>query len=204
MNRIFWTLLLMVISGPSMAQSVHWAMKPANGTPDPNTAAVVGPPDGASTAMTYYNAAWMRDFRSGKVTAAQIEKGLRLPAGELKKWDLVAFDAQSNFAASQPFDSALWMVTDLTNIASSVYRGNKGGTYVDAKSGWQFKAGFLTITEYKALFPGAKTFGEMGWILIKLPPGVDKNSPQFSVWLSQGLFPDESPTPAPDAMGVIR
>jgi hypothetical protein len=29
-------------------------------------------------------------------------------------------------------------------------------------------------------------FGDGAWILIKLPPGVDKRSPNLAVWLSGG------------------
>jgi hypothetical protein len=205
MIRAFSLALLFAASAPALAQSVDWSTKPAHSYQRYNTGAVTGPPDGVATALDFYDTTWVRDFQPGKVTAAALEKGLKLPAGELAKWDVIAFEAHHADAHGQPFDSALWMVTDLTNISASAYDPvNNGGTYADPKSGWNFRSGPLSANEYKALFPAPKLAGPIGWILIKLPPGVDKKSPMFSVWLSENYSQANNGVPAPEAIGVIR
>lgn len=198
-------LTLLLAASPALAQSVQWAAKPANDYSRYNTGAVTGPPDGVATALTFYDTTWVRDFQPGRITAAALERGLKLPAGELAKWDVIAFEAHHADAHGQPFDSALFMATDLSNITASAYSPrNSAGTYSDPKSGWKFRAGPLATAEFKALFPGAKNAGPIGWILIKLPPGVDKNSPMFSVWMSEDFSQTENGTPAPESIGVIR
>lgn len=198
-------LTLLLAASPALAESVHWAMKPANDYSRYNTGAVTGPPDGVATALTYYDTTWVRDFQPGRITPAALERGLRLPAGELAKWDVIAFEAHHAQGNGVPFESALFMVSDLANILASPYSPKtNGGTYADPKSGWKFRSGPLGTAEYKALFPGAKNAGPMGWILIKLPPGVDKASPMFSVWISEDFSPSDNGIPAPDAVGVIR
>lgn len=197
--------LLLAAASSAQAQQVHWAMKPANDFSKYNTGAVTGPPDGVATALTFFDTTWVRDFQPGKISIATLEKGLKLPAGEIAKWDVIAFEAHHAQANGVPFESALWMVTDLGAILSSSYSPvNNGGNYTDAKSGWKFRTGPLATAEYKTLFPGAKNAGPMGWILIKLPPGVDKTSPMFSVWISENFSQSENGIPAPDAVGVIR
>lgn len=201
------TLLITALfaSQPVFAQSVDWSSKSAHSTQRYNTGAVTGPPDGTATALDFYDTTWVRDFKPGQVTAATLEKGLKLPAGELAKWDIIAFEAHNAQAHGMPFDSALWMVTDLTNISASAYDPvNNSGTYADPKSGWKFRSGPLSAAEYKALFPAPKLAGPIGWILIKLPPGVDKKSPMFSVWLSENHTPQNNGVPAPESIGVIR
>ena len=205
MNRLLGTLLLLAASQPDMAQSVHWSTKPANDYSRYNTGAVTGPPDGTASALTWFDTTWVRDFQPGKITAAALEKGLKLPAGELAKWDIIAFEAHHADGHNQPFDSALWMASDLSHILASSYDPATGnGTYTEARTGWKFRAGPLSVAEYKALFPGAKNAGPMGWILIKLPPCLDKRSPMFSVWVSENFSQGPNGVPAPDAIGVIR
>ncbi len=196
---------LLAASFPALAQSVDWSSKSAHSYQRYNTGAVTGAPDGVATALDFYDTTWVREFVPGKITAAALEKGLKLPAGELAKWDIIAFEAHHADAHGQPFDSALWMVTDLTNISASAYDPvNSGGTYSDAKSGWKFRSGPISVAEYKALFPGSKLAGPAGWILIKLPAGVDKKSPMFSVWLSENYSQANNGIPAPESIGVIR
>lgn len=205
MYRALCIALAFAVASPAFAQTVNWSTKPAHSTQRYNTGAVTGPPDGVATALDFYDTTWVRDFQPGKISAAALEKGLKLPAGELGKWDIVAFEAHHADAHGMPFDSALWMVTDLTNISASAYDPvNGGGTYSDAKSGWKFRSGPLSVAEYKALFPGSKIYGPVGWILIKLPAGVDKKSPMFSVWLSENYSQANNGIPAPESIGVIR
>jgi hypothetical protein len=206
MNRLSLLFMLIVAtSSPALAQSVEWSSKPAHSYQRYNTGAVTGPPDGTATALDFYDTTWVRDFVPGKTSAAALEKALKLPAGELAKWDIIAFEAHHADAHGQPFDSALWMVTDLTNISASAYDPvNSGGTYADAKSGWKFRSGPISAAEYKALFPAPRLAGPLGWILIKLPAGVDKKSPMFSVWLSENYSKGENGVPAPESIGVIR
>lgn len=205
MYRALCIALAFAAASPAFAQTVNWSTKPAHSTQRYNTGAVTGPPDGVATALDFYDTTWVRDFQPGKISAAALEKGLKLPAGELGKWDIVAFEAHHADAHGMPFDSALWMVTDLTNISASAYDPvNGGGTYSDAKSGWKFRSGPLSVAEYKALFPGSKIYGPVGWILIKLPAGVDKKSPMFSVWLSENYSQANNGIPAPESIGVIR
>ena len=62
-----------------------------------------------------------------------------------------------------------------------------------------------TNAEFKAAFgPAPRAFGDFAWILIKLPPGVDKTSPNLAVWLGGGPLGVPGNDPAPDAIGVIR
>jgi hypothetical protein len=205
MIRTLSLVLALAISAPLAAQSVNWSTKSAHRSLVYNTGPVIGQPDGTATALDYYDTTWVRDFQPGKISAAALEKGLKLPAGELAKWDIIAFEAHHADGHGMPFDSALWMVTDLTNISASSYDPvNSGGTYADAKSGWKFRSGPISVAEYKALFPGSKLYGPAGWILIKLPPGVDKKSPMFSVWLSENHSLQNNGIPAPESIGVIR
>jgi hypothetical protein len=67
-----------------------------------------------------------------------------------------------------------------------------------------FDSALWMVAEYKALFPASKLSGLAGWILIKLPAGVDKKSPMFSVWLSENYSKGENGIPAPESIGVIR
>lgn len=205
MKRALGFVMLAAASQAALAQSVHWSTKPANDYSRYNTGAVTGPPDGTATALTWFDTTWVRDFQPGKITVAALERGLKLPAGELVKWDIIAFEAHHADAHGQPFDSALWMASDLKSIIASSYDpATSGGTYTDPRSGWKFRSGPLSAAEYKALFPGAKNAGPMGWILIKLPSGVDKTSPMFSVWVSENFSQSANGVPAPDAIGVIR
>lgn len=205
MIRPLTLALVLLTAQPALAQSVEWSSKPAHSYQKYNTGAVTGPPDGSATALDFYDTTWVREFVAGKTSAATLEKGLKLPAGELAKWDIIAFEAHHADAHGKPFDSALWMVTDLTNISASAYDpANSGGTYTDAKSGWKFRSGPISVAEYKALFPASKLAGPAGWILIKLPAGVDKKSPMFSVWLSENYSTGENGVPAPESIGVIR
>jgi hypothetical protein len=205
MIRALCMALALAVSAPLAAQSVDWSSKAAHSYQRYNTGAVIGAPDGVATALDFYDTTWVRDFQPGKISAAALEKGLKLPVGELAKWDIVAFEAHHANAQGQPFDSALWMVTDLTNISASAYDpANSGGTYADPKSGWKFRSGPLSVADYNALFPGSKIAGPVGWILIKLPAGVDKKSPMFSVWLSENYSQSANGIPAPESVGVIR
>ncbi len=205
MIRVIVATMILALSQPALAQSVDWAMKPANDYSRYNTGAVTGPPDGVATALTFYDTTWVRDFQPGRITAAALERGLKLPAGELAKWDVIAFEAHHAEGHGLPFDSALFMASDLSNILSSAYSPKtNSGTYADPKSGWKFRSGPLSVAEYKAMFPAARIFGPVGWILIKLPPGVDKKSPMFSFWMSEDYSQTDNGVPAPESIGVIR
>jgi hypothetical protein len=185
------------------AQNLHWASKPAD-SQVLNSAAVLGQPDGVATSVAFYGFAYVRDFQPGRVTAAQIERGLGLPAGELARWDIIAF--QGNSAGStRPFDSSMWMVQDMRKLTSVVYDSSTGAAVEGTGLGWRFRSGYLPNEQYRALFPGNRYSAGAGWILIKLPPGVvNKASPNLAIWLGGGPMPGTNNLPAPDAIGVIR
>ncbi len=190
---------------PAAAQSVHWASKPADGPAGPTTAAVLAQPDGIATSISFYAASYVRDFQPGKVSAAAIEKALKLPAGELAKWDVIAIENKTIDPAMPGFDSAMWMVSDLNRISSVVYDGKTRMAAPGTGPGWTFKTGTLSNAEFKATFgPAPRAFGDYAWLLIKLPSTMDKRSDRLAIWLSGGPIPGSASDPSPDAIGVIR
>ncbi len=195
----------LALSAPALAATVDWAGKPADGPAGPNSAAVLGQPDGIATSISFYAASHVRDFKPGKISPAQLEKALKLPAGELAKWDLIAFESKSPDPAAPGFDSSMWMASDLKGLVSAVYDGRSGKPAPGTGQGWSFRSGTMTNAEFKAAFgPAPRAFGDFAWILIKLPPGVDKTSPNLAVWLGGGPLGVPGNDPAPDAIGVIR
>lgn len=194
-----------LIAAPALAATVDWAAKPADGPAGPTTAAVLGQPDGIATSISFYASSYVRDFKPGKVSAAAIEAALKLPAGELAKWDLIAFENKTIDPAAPGFDSAMWMVNDMTTLSSAVYDARTGKAAPGTGAGWSFRSGTLTNAEFKKLFgPVPRAFGDYAWILIKLPAGIDKRSPNLAVWLSGGAMGQSNADPSPDAIGVIR
>jgi|GEM_PF-1825069 hypothetical protein len=187
---------------PLSAQNVQWASKPAAPSVT-NSNAVLGQPDGVATSVAFYDYAYVRDFQTGKVSAAQMEKAMKLPAGELRKWDIVAFESES-VGSGKAFDSSMWMVQDMQKLASAVYDSKTGNPVPGTGAGWSFKAGRIAKADFKASFGGTRIFADAAWLLIKLPAGVDKSSSNLAVWLGGGPMPGEDNTPAPDAIGVIR
>ena len=205
MRLTFPALCALALATPALATTVHWASKPADGPPGPTTAAVLGQPDGLATSISFYAASHVRDFKPGKVSAAQLEKALRLPAGELGKWDIIAFESKAADPAAPGFDSSMWMASDMKVLASAVYDGRSGKAAPGTGAGWSFRSGSMTNAEFRALFgPAPRAFGDFAWILIKLPPGIDKASPNLAVWLGGGPMGVPGNDPAPDAIGVIR
>lgn len=190
-------------AAPVHAQSVQWASKQADSAVT-NSAAVLGQPDGIGTSVAFYGFSYVRDFQPGKARGAEIEKALKLPAGELAKWDLIAFELGSSAGTGGGFDSSMWLIHDMQKLAAVVYDGKAKAAAPGSASGWAFRSGTLTLTEYKALFPGNRVFSGAAWLLIKLPAGVDKRSPNLAVWLGGGPIPGTDSDPAPDAIGVIR
>lgn len=194
-------LLSLVGAAPALAASVDWASKPADSSVT-TSAAVLGQADGVATSVPFYAAVHVRDFKPGKVSAAAIEKALKLPAGELGKWDLIAFESRAP-SPGQAFASSLWNVSDLNVIASAAYDGTTQAAVPGTGEGWRFRSGTIDHASYKALFGTARAFGSYNWILIKLPPTIDKRSDRIAVWLS-GRLDKGDVGPAPDAIGVIR
>ena len=98
----------LALSAPTLAASVEWGSKPADSANQSGSMAVLGQPDGIATSISFFASSYVRDFKPGKVNAAQIEKLLKLPAGELAKWDVIAFESKSLNAPGQGFDSSMW------------------------------------------------------------------------------------------------
>lgn len=194
-------LAMLAVASPGIAGSIDWASKPADSSVT-TAAAVLGAPDGVATSVAFYAAVHVRDFKPGKVTAAQIEKALRLPAGELANWDLIAFESRAA-SPGQAFASSLWNVSDLNLISSAAYDGTAKASAPGSGDGWRFRSGTVDNATYKALFGAPRAFGSYNWILIKLPPTIDKKSDRIAVWLSGRLDKGDA-GPAPDAIGVIR
>lgn len=194
----------LALSAPTLAASVEWGSKPADSTNQSGSMAVLGQPDGIATSISFFASSYVRDFKPGKVNTAQIEKLLKLPAGELAKWDVIAFESKSLNAPGQGFDSSMWMASDLKTISSAAYDSNTGAAVPGSGEGWKFRSGRVAMADFKTVFPGNRVFGDAAWILIKLPPGVDKRSPNLAVWLSGGPMGGGDADPAPDAIGVIR
>lgn len=198
-------LAALLAAGPALATTVNWAAKPADGPAGPTNAAVLGQPDGMATSISFFASTYVRDFKPGKVSAATVEKALKLPAGELAKWDVIAFESKAADPEAPGFDSSMWMATDLKGLVSAIYDGRSGKPAAGSAAGWAFKSGTMSNAEFKASFgPAPRAFGDFAWILIKLPAGVDKNSPNLAVWLSGGPLGVPGNDPAPDAIGVIR
>lgn len=170
MRLKFLALGALALSAPALAASVEWASKPADGPAGPNSAAVLGQPDGVATSISFYAASHVRDFKPGKVSAAQLEKAMKLPAGELAKWDVIAFESKSPGAGGPGFDSSMWMASDLKSIASAAYDSTTGAAVAGSGDGWRFRSGRMALADFKLLFPGNRVFGDGAWILIKLPP----------------------------------
>ena len=67
-----------------------------------------------------------------------------------------------------------------------------------------FKTGAFTAVQYQSLFPAAAEGGvEISWMLMSLPAGIDKRSPDFSFTPSGALIPGTEDSPDHDAIGVI-
>lgn len=194
-------LAALACSAPALAASVDWASKPADSSVS-TSAAVLGQADGVATSIPFYAAAHVRDFKPGKVSAAQIEKALKLPVGELGKWDLIAFESRAP-SPGQAFASSLWNVSDLNLITSAAYDGVSQTAVPGTGEGWRFRSGTIDAVTFKGLFGSQRSYGPFNWILIKLPPVIDKRSDRIAVWLS-GRLDKGDVGPAPDAIGVIR
>lgn len=201
MRYMTFALATLACSAPALATSVDWASKPADNAVS-TSAAVLGQADGVATSIPFYAAAHVRDFKPGKVSAAQIEKALKLPAGELGNWDLIAFESRAP-SPGQAFASSLWNVTDLNVITSAAYDGTSQAAVPGTGEGWRFRSGTIDAATFKALFGSQRTFGPFNWILIKLPTVIDTKSDRIAVWLS-GRLDKADVGPAPDAIGVIR
>ncbi|MBN8500678.1 MAG: hypothetical protein J0M19_05960 [Sphingomonadales bacterium] len=196
--------VLLALASPALATSLDWASRAADGAPGPTTAAVLGQPDGIATSISFFAASHVRDFKPGKVSAAQLERAMKLPAGELAKWDIIAFESKQPGSGGPGFDSSMWMASDLHAVTSAAYDSTTGNAVPGTGEGWKFRSGRIPLADFKAVFPGNRVFGDGAWILIKLPPVVDKRSPNLAVWLSGGPMGKGDADPAPDAIGVIR
>mgnify|MGYP007030460276 CR=1 FL=1 len=194
---------LAALARPAMAETVQWASKIAD-PGNTNSAAVTGAPDGVATSITFYSAAYVRDFQPGRASMAQMERMLKLPAGELARWDVIAIESKAIAPGETGFDSSMWMVNDMQKLKSAVYDGSTKASVPGTGEGWTFRTGMIAKADFKALFPGPRVFADSAYILIKLPAGIDKRSPNLAVWLSGGPMGVSSSDPAPDAIGVIR
>ena len=167
-----------------------------------NPTAALGAPDGVFTGLGSHHFVWVLKFTRGVGSSADLEKMMGLAPGDLRNWDVIAFEGQGG-AVGAPFESSLWSFTDEQHIVaaafSSALRGaNPPGSEVT------FKTGALTGAQYHSLFPAAPAGGvEISWMLVKLPVGIDKRSPDFSVTLSGALIPGTEGSPDPDTIGVI-
>lgn len=203
-NWITAFALLAVLGAQSgVAQNVQWASKQADDA-TVTSAAVHGQPDGIATAVGFYNSVYVRDFKTGKVGMAQLEKAMKLPAGELGKWDLIAFESEAPGSGAY-FDGSMWMVQDMQKMVSTVYDSRTRASVPGTGSGWSFKTGRMTLAEFKATYPGPRVMADSAWLLIKFPSVVDKTSPNLAVWMGGGPIPSpDDNMPSPDAIGVIR
>ncbi|WP_324332867.1 hypothetical protein [Sphingorhabdus sp.] len=185
------------------AQNVQWASKQADDAVV-TSAAVHGQPDGIATAVGFYNSVYVRDFKAGKVGAVQLEKAMKLPAGELGKWDLIVFESEAPGSGAF-FDGSMWMVQDMQKMVSTVYDSRTRASVPGTGSGWSFKTGRMTMAEFKAIYPGPRVMADAAWLLIKFPSVVEKTSPNLAVWMGGGPIPSpDDNMPTPDAIGVIR
>lgn len=197
------TLLLAGSANLVSAQNIQWASKPSDSIVKYSDA-VMGQPDGIATAVGFYDFVYVREFVNGKVTLPQLEKAMKLPSGELGKWDLVIFEAEHRDSGLF-FDGSMWMVQDMQKMVSTVYDSKTRASVPATGAGWTFKTGRMTMAEYKAVFPGPRVQADAAWLLIKLPPAIDKTSPNLAVWMGGGPIPSpEHNMPSPDAIGVIR
>lgn len=195
---------LLIASGsmtPAFAQSaIAWPSEIGISNTD-NPPAALGAPDGVFTGLGSHHFVWVLNFKLGSGSRADLEKMMGLAPGELKTWDIIAFEGQGG-SVGEPFESSLWTFTDEQHMVgaafSSALRGaNPPGSEVT------FKTGAFTAAQYQSLFPAAAGGVEISWILVKLPAGIDKRSPDFSVTLSGALIPGTEGSPDPDAIGVI-
>lgn len=197
------TLSLLGTASAARAENIQWASKPADSMVKYSDA-VMGQPDGIATAVGFYDFAYVREFVAGKVSLAQVEKAMKLPTGELAKWDLIIFEAEHR-DSGQFFDGSMWMVQDMQKMVSTVYDSKTRSSVPGTGAGWNFKTGRMTMAEFKAVFPGPRVQADAAWLLIKLPSSIDKTSPNLAVWLGGGPIPSpEHNMPSPDAIGVIR
>ncbi|MBK7161057.1 MAG: hypothetical protein IPH79_00565 [Sphingomonadales bacterium] len=198
-----FTLLVALGTHSAFAQNVQWASKQADDAAV-TSAAVHGQPDGISTGVGFYNSVYVRDFKPGKVGAAQLEKAMKLPAGELGKWDLIVFESEAPGSGAY-FDGSMWMVQDMQKMVSTVYDSRTKASVPGTGSGWSFKTGRMTMAEFKAIYPGPRVMADAAWLLIKFPSVVEKTSPNLAVWMGGGPIPSpDDNMPTPDAIGVIR
>lgn len=200
---ILCTALLMAGGAmtPAFAQSaIAWPGEIGISNTD-NPPAVLGAPDGVFTGLGSHHFVWVLNFKLGSGSRADLEKMMGLAPGDLKNWDIIAFEGQGG-AVGAPFESSLWTFTDEQHMVgaafSSALRGaNPPGSEI------AFKTGAFSAAQYQSLFPAAAGGVEISWILVKLPAGIDKHSPDFSVTLSGALIPGTEGSPDPDAIGVI-
>lgn len=186
----------------AQAQTVAWASKPADGPAGANTAAVLGAPDGVATAISFFQASYVRDFVAGKVSAAALEKAMKLPAGELAKWDAVAIGNLSSGASG--FNSSMWMANDLARISSAIYDSKTGAAAPGTGDGWKFRSGTFAKADFKALYPSNRIFVDASYLLIKLPATIDRKSPNLALWMGGGPLGAADGIISLDAIGVVR
>lgn len=201
-SRLVLAGLALAAAQPVLAQTVSWASKPADGSADANSAAVIGQPDGVATAISFFSASYVREFVPGKVSLAALEKAMKLPAGELAKWDVIAIGNLSTGASG--FNTSMWMANDLKKISSALYESRTGAAAPGTGDGWKFRSGSIAKADFKALYPSNRIFVDASFLLIKLPPAIDKSSPNLAIWMGGGPLGVSDGIISPDAIGVVR
>ena len=205
MKSILLSAALLMAGGamtPALAQTTFAWPSEIGVSNTANPAAVRGAPDGVFTGLGSHHFVWVLKFTPGAGSSADLEKMVGLAPGDLKNWDVIAFEGQGG-EADGPFESSLWLFTDEQHaVAAAFNRGARGANPPGSEV--TFKTGGLNAAQYTSLFPAAAGGGVgISWILVKLPAGIDKRSPEFSVTLYGAIIPGTEGSPDPDAIGVI-
>jgi hypothetical protein len=144
----------LALSAPALAASVEWGSKPADGTnrSGPNSAAVLGQPDGdGDVDQRSIAASHVRDFKPGKVSAAQLEKAAEA-AGRVS-WPS---GMSSRSKASRPnAPRAGLRFLDVDGQRPQVDQPRRPMTappalrWPGAGEGWQFRSGRVALADFK-------------------------------------------------------
>ncbi len=183
------------------AQTVTWPTEiAAHFTASPH--AVLGAPDGVSTALSDYHYIWVRNFSNDVSYGGGLETAMGLAPGELANWDVIAFEDNGGSAASGGgWESSIWFFTDQRNAAAGAFNEATGAAN-GSGGGVAFRTGSLSGAIYNSLFGSSSSSAVVSWILVNAPDEIDTHSPTFSVWVSGALLGEGSPDP--DAIGLMR
>lgn len=134
-------------------------------------------------------------------------EGKRLSDDELKQWDIIAFEINSQ-PGFKGWESSIWFITDMKHAAAGSFTEGKSAS---ASSPLKYLAGSMSAASYVDYFKIhgltgklAKwaTTGSVGWILIDVPSEIEiKPDKLFRIWASGAQIGEGSPDP--DAIGFI-